>query len=54
MTSFGLHSRPRMIKEYNALLEKYHQRGVINQQTYQKIKTALDDVNKLIEDNKIK
>jgi len=54
MSSFGLHSRPRMIKEYNTLLDKYHQRGVINQQTYQKIKTALDDVNKLIEDNKIK
>jgi len=34
--------------------EKYHQRGVINDATYQKTKTALEKVDKLIEDEKIR
>ena len=51
---FGTHRRPEMMAEYNALLDKYHQRGVINDVTYQKIKTALEKVDKLIEENKIK
>ncbi|HLD36619.1 MAG TPA: type II secretion system protein GspG [Planctomycetota bacterium] len=54
MSSFSLHRRPEMIKKYNALLEEYHQRGVINDATYQKTKTALEKVDKLIEDEKIR
>ena len=43
-----LSRRPEIISQYNDLLDKYNQRGVINQVTYQKIKKALDDVNKII------
>jgi hypothetical protein len=54
MTSFGLYRRPEMITQYNALLDKYRQRGVINDQTYQKIKQGLAEVDNLIEEKKIR
>jgi len=45
---FNLERRPEIISQYNNLLDKYNQRGVISQDTYRKIKKALDDVNKTI------
>ena len=50
---FSLYERPDMIGQYSALLEKYHQRGVINDATYQKTKTSIDNLNKLIEARKL-
>jgi hypothetical protein len=49
MNSFGLYRRPEMMAEYNKLLEKYYQKGVINQATYDKVKKAMDEVNKVVE-----
>lgn len=40
--SLRLHRRADFIKTYNALLEKYRERGVIKGETYDKIKTAVD------------
>jgi len=40
------------VKNFQA--EKYHQRGVITDATYQKTKTAMEKVDKLIEDEKIR
>lgn len=49
MGSFGLYRRPEMIAEYNKLLEKYYQKGVINQATYDKVKKAMEEVDKVVE-----
>ena len=46
--------RPKMISQYNVLLDKYRQRGVITDATYQKIKQSLGEVDKLIQDGKIR
>jgi hypothetical protein len=51
---FNFLRRPEMISQYNTLLDKYRQRGVINDQTYQKIKQSLGEVDKLIEQGKIR
>jgi hypothetical protein len=52
-TLYPLYERPDMIGLYNSLLEKYRQRGVINDATYQKSKTSIEKINKLIEDRKL-
>lgn len=54
MTYFSPYRRPEMIAQYNVLLDKYRQRGVITDATYQKIKQGLADVDKLIKDDNIR
>jgi hypothetical protein len=54
MDIFDLGRHPEMISQYTALLDKYRQRGVITDATYQKIKQSLGEVDKLIEDGKIR
>ncbi|MBI5779753.1 MAG: type II secretion system protein GspG [Planctomycetes bacterium] len=48
---FDLSRRPEIISQYNDLLDKYHQQGIIKDATYQKTRKAMDEVNKYFKGN---